>query len=71
MTVSRPVLKAPVVSASLRLKQQYDERLSNFAFNFYLCRYNVVTKLSRDAIKQAIKSATSACARSETCGVVR
>ena len=35
LTVSKPVLKAPMVSA---LKLQYDETLSNFAFN--LRRYN-------------------------------
>jgi hypothetical protein len=41
LTVSKPVLKAPIVQ---RLKLQYDEPLSNFAFNFNLCRYVLVER---------------------------
>jgi len=37
-TVSKPVLKAPMVQ---RLKLQYDEPLSHFAFTFNLRRYTV------------------------------
>ena len=37
-TVSKPVLKAPKVPA---LKLQYDETLSNFAFNIALRHYNL------------------------------
>jgi hypothetical protein len=39
LSVSEPVLKAPMVSA---LEAEYDETLSNFAFKFNLGRYNVV-----------------------------
>jgi len=43
-TVSKPVLKALWFQ---RLKLQYDETLSNLAFNFNLRRYNLVEMLGR------------------------
>jgi alpha 1,3-glucosidase len=40
LTVSNPVLKAPTVSALMKLK--YDKPLPNFAYNFKLRRYSTV-----------------------------
>jgi hypothetical protein len=50
LTVSKPVLKAPMPQ---RLKLQYDEVLSNFAFNFNLRRYNVAGCARREARRGA------------------
>ena len=58
LTVSKPVLKAPMVSASLRFKQQYDEMLSNFAINFNLRRYSQTDE--KNNVKQGPTSTVKA-----------
>ena len=62
LTVSKPVLKAPVVQ---RLKLEYAEPLSNFAFNFNLRRYSkgVIRGMTRRTGRELCDSAARLAGR--------
>jgi len=54
LTASKPALKLESAYGSLRMKLQYDETLSNFAFNFNLRRYMEANAVTAAAAAAAV-----------------
>ena len=58
LALSKPVLKAPLVSA-LRIKRKYDELLSSFAFKFNLRHYTLDPNATQYTYSTVALNATS------------